>query len=118
MEKITDYKLRQSADQKSFYALILQGGVEIVKSANGNMYATIKKVSMPTTFDELTCKSLIGSELPGHIQKVECDPYDYTLEETGEVITLNYRYVYVEEEQPVEQTFTKFYNASSNGVKA
>ncbi len=59
--KITDYKQRESMDGRQFYALTLQGGVEIVKSANGNAYATVKRASMPTTFDEATCQSLIGT---------------------------------------------------------
>ena len=98
MVKVTDYKLRESLDGRSFFALTLQGGVEIVKSASGNSYATIKKASMPTTFDEATCQSLVGTELPGTIQKVDCEPYNYTIEATGEVILLAHRYEYVEDD--------------------
>lgn len=96
MVRISDYKLRESLEGKSFFALILQGGVEIVKSATGNSYATIKTASMPSTFDEMTCKSLVGMEMPGRIEKVETDPYEYTIQETGEVILLSHRYEYVE----------------------
>ena len=117
MVKITDYKLRESLEGKPFFALTLQGGVEIVRSASGNSYATVKTASMPTTFDEETCKSLIGGELPGSIQKVECEPYDYTIKETGEVITLSHRYEYSEEEV-FQSDFTKVYKNSENGVKA
>lgn len=96
MVRISDYKLRESLEGKSFFALILQGGVEIVKSATGSSYATIKTASMPSTFDEATCKSLVGMEMPGRIDKVETDPYEYTIQETGEVILLSHRYEYVE----------------------
>ncbi len=65
--KIIDYKLRESLEGKSFFALVLQGGVEVVKSASGNSYATVKTVSIPSTFDEATCKALIGMEMPGTI---------------------------------------------------
>lgn len=41
---------------------------------------------------------LIGSEFPGIIMKQECEPYEYTISDTGEVITLNHRYVYLPEE--------------------
>lgn len=94
--KIIDYKLRESLEGKSFFALVLQGGVEIVKSASGNSYATVKTVSIPSTFDEATCKALIGMEMPGTIQKVNCEPYEYTIQETGEVILLSHRHEYVE----------------------
>ncbi|MGN6400964.1 MAG: hypothetical protein ACTHMD_10950 [Flavisolibacter sp.] len=114
MVKIIDYKLRQSNDGKQFFALILQGGVEIIKSKeSGGIYATVRKASLATTFDELTCQTLIGIELPGSIEKVSCEPYQYTIQQTGEVVTLNYRFEYVDQEQV---DFTKIYKASSNGV--
>ena len=116
MVKITNYKLRQSLDGKSFFVLIVQGGVEIARSASGNVYATVKSASVPTTFDESTCKSLIGSELPGRIEKVSCEPYEYTVQETGEVILLTHRYEYMEQELPAVQDFTKVYQPSANGV--
>ena len=83
--KIVEYRIRLNSEQKPFLALILQGGIEIVKSANGNVYATAKKASLATTFDEATCKSLIGTEMPGQIVREDCDPYQYTVEETGEL---------------------------------
>jgi hypothetical protein len=117
--KIIDYKVREAAqDGRQFCVLIIQGGVEIVKSTNGNSYVTIRKVSLPTTFDEVTCQSLIGTELKGTIEKVDCLPYDYTIQETGEVIKLAHKWEYKEETQPEAEDFTKFYNHSSNGMKA
>jgi hypothetical protein len=114
MVKIIDYKLRQSNDGKQFFALILQGGVEIIKSKEtGGIYATVRKASLATTFDELTCQTLLGTELPGSVEKVKCEPYDYVIERTGEVIRLDYRFEYVDQEH-VE--FTKVYKSSTNGV--
>ena len=114
--KIVDFKIRQSLDGKPFFALVLQGGIEMVKSAAGNTYLTAKTASMPTTFNEITCKALVGSEMPGTIKRVECEPYNFTIEETGEVIRLTHKYEYVDEETPVVQDFTKMYQHSSNGV--
>ena len=113
--KIIDFKQRESLEGKQFYALILQGGLEIVQSANGNSYATIKTASMPSTFDENTCKSLVGTEMPGRIERVETAPYEFTIHDTGEVILLSHRYEYVEE--PANQEFSKVYQSSENGVK-
>lgn len=101
--KIIDYKQRVSESGKLFYSLTLQGGVEIVQSSSGKQYVTIRKTSMATTFDELTCQALVGQELPGSIQKVMCTPYEYTVQDTGEVITLNYRYEYFREEVQLNQ---------------
>ncbi|MDI9319817.1 MAG: hypothetical protein QM530_05000 [Phycisphaerales bacterium] len=37
--------------------------------------------------------------MPGSIAKIECEPYDYTLPETGEVIQLSHTYGYIPEQQ-------------------
>lgn len=106
MVKIVDYKERESADGSPFYALILQGGVEIVESANGRMYATARKTSMVSSFDEATCKMLIGQDIPGSIEKVEVEPYEYTHPVSGEVIFLTHRYEYVHEQAKETVDFT------------
>ena len=104
MVTVTEFNQRQSEDGRVFFTLTIQGGVEIVKSVNGNTYITARKTSIPTTFNELTCSSLIGKELPGQVVKVECEPYEYLNKETGEYITLSHSYEYLEEEkQVVEQ---------------
>jgi hypothetical protein len=114
--KIIDYKQRITDAGKAFFALILQGGIEIITSKTGKQYITIRKVNLPTTFDELTCQSLVGQDLPGSINKVICDPYEYTIPETGEVVILTHRYEYIQDVPPVHQDFTRVYTPSSNGV--
>ncbi len=116
--KITDYKLRTGLEGKSFFTLTLQGGVEIVRSSYGKSYVTIRKASLPTTFDEATCQSLIGLELPGSIEKVECEAYNYTIQQTGEVVLLTHRFEYMEEEETIDQGFAKVYKNSTNGIPA
>ena len=116
MVRVTDYKLRQSQEGKEFYAIILQGGIEIVKSAAGSSYLKTNTVSMPTTFDEKTCIVLLDSQLPGSIQKVFTEPYEYTIQETGEVILLSHRFEYCEEQMPTVE-FSKLVNQSANEVQ-
>ena len=99
MVRISNYQKRTTEEGKDFFVLELQGGVEIVKSQEtGKNYMTARKASMSCTFDELTCKSLIGTELPGSVKKVNCEEYSYTIKETGEIITLSHRFEYVEQE--------------------
>lgn len=116
MVKVIDYKSRETSEGKAFFVLILQGGIEIIKSMSGNVYATAKRASLPTTFDSDICKGLIGVEMPGIIEKVSCEPYEYTIHETGEVVTLSHRYEYCEEELPTVD-FTKIYKPEPNGVQ-
>lgn len=104
MVRIIDYKLRSSVDGDPFFALIVQGGIQLVKSHDsGNYYATAKKASLPCTFDEETCKSLLGQELDGTIERVECEPYEITVEETGELRMLDHRWVFVKTGDTVEE---------------
>lgn len=102
MLRIVNFKERESDDGSTFFALTIQGGVELVKSnATGNFYATARKTSITSTFDEETCQALLGSEIPGKIVKKECEPYTFTIKDTGEIIELSHRYEYVPEEVSV-----------------
>jgi hypothetical protein len=130
MVRIINYKKLSNENGESFFALELQGGVEMVKSRQTDRYyVTARKTVIPSTFDEDTCVSLIGSELPGEITKVETEAYEYTIKETGEVLTLSHRYEYVPEnfQEPIAdkshstiEDFVKIDNAthdfSTNGV--
>ena len=99
MVRIIDYKTRQKEDGTEFYLLEVQGGIEMVKSKEtGLYYATAKKATVSTTFYEETCKSLIGTEMPGRITKIKTPAYQYTIKETGEIISLEHKYVYLPED--------------------
>lgn len=98
MVTIVDFVKRQNKEGKEFNALILQGGIEFVRSLKtGRYYATAKKTSITSTFDDAMCQSLIVQQIPGSVQRVESDPYEFTLKETGEVLTLYHRWVYLKE---------------------
>ena len=108
MVTIVDFKERMNADNEPFNALILEGDIEMVKSSEtGRHYATARRASITSTFTEERCKQLIGKTMPGTINKVISEEYDYTLPETGEVITLSHRYEYVPEEQMEDEVFER-----------
>lgn len=96
MVTVRDYKIAvNSKDGEKFCMLILEGEVEMVQSKKtGKFYATVRKCSVPATFDEATCKAMIGKIMPGGITRVPCTPYEYTIPSTGEVVTLDYTYSY------------------------
>jgi hypothetical protein len=105
---IIDFEERKNKDGELFYTLTLEGDVEMVRSqASGRYYATAKRASVTSTFDEERCKQLKGSTMPGTIVKSECEPYEYTIPETGEVVMLNHTYEY----QPVTDTQEDIENA-------
>ena len=96
MLTIINFEKRQSASGKEFFSLILQGGVEMVRSAEtGQYYATIKRCSVTSTLDEEACKAMVGEQLDGKIEKVQCSPYEFVIPQTGEVVELSHRWSYV-----------------------
>ncbi|BBQ07248.1 hypothetical protein [Elizabethkingia anophelis] len=98
MVRIIGYNTRQKEDGSLFNVLQVQGGIEMIKSKEtGQFYATAKRASVTCTFDEETCKSIIGTEMPGRIVKIETEPYAYVIKETGEEIALQHRHVYLPE---------------------
>lgn len=104
MVTISSYAERESGDGRKFYALIIQGGLEMVLSEEtGRYYATSKQASITSTFDEATCKALVGKQLPGKIARIQCDPFEYTIKETGEIITLTHRWAYNPNEAAVDE---------------
>lgn len=95
MVKIIATHLREG-ENGSFVSLELMGDVELVQSMNtGRFYATARKCYVSSTFNEELAKSLIGREIPGSIIRVEAEPYEYTVPETGEVIELSHTYAYL-----------------------
>ena len=104
MVTVVECAIRETKDGRNFVALILQGGLSLVKSKQTkNYYATVKRCSIPSTFDEETAKGMIGEKIPGSVQKKSCEPYDFVNKETGEVIQLDYRWAYVPEGATIEE---------------
>ena len=117
MVTIINYKSATNADGQEFYLLVVQGGVESVLSKeSGRFYLTAKKATVSSTFDERTCESLIGTKMPGGVQKVEVDPYSFVVEETGEEITLNHRYEYNPQLQSMEEAVLGDVNAQEPAI--
>lgn len=100
MVKIIGYALRTNKDNGLFVSLQLQGDIVMVQSQEtGRFYATAKKASISSTFSEEEAQALVGKEMPGRIEKVACEPYEYTIEDTGEVISLSHRWEYLPENE-------------------
>ncbi len=104
MVTIVKTKSATNADGQEFFMLVVQGGVETIQSKEtGRFYLTARKATVSSTFDEETCNSLIGTKLPGGIEKSEVDPYTYINEDTGEEFELSHRNVYNPNLQTLEE---------------
>lgn len=104
MVQVIGWKKHQKENGESFNVLKLQGGIEMMRSAKtGKFYATSRKTNLVCTFDEETCKSLVGQKIPGTIEKVKCDPYEYTIPNTQEKVLLTHSYSYNPEANGIEE---------------
>ncbi|WP_322551450.1 hypothetical protein [Flavobacterium psychraquaticum] len=102
MVLITDYKVYTKETGENFIYLVVQGGVEaVVSKATNKTYLTARTARVSCTFDESMCMSLIGTSFPGTIAKVKVDPYQFVIEQTGEVIERHHRYEYMSDEDAV-----------------
>lgn len=108
MVTVKEIKRAENSRGEEFYGLIVQSGAIAVKSKKtGKVYFTAKTAFVSTTFDEKTASSLIGMEFEGTIKKVETDPYEYTIEETGEILELSHRWEYVDPSIEMEEQLVK-----------
>ena len=98
MVKIIGVKVSENNDGKEFISLKLQGAVEVMQSQQtGKSYLTARTCYISTTFSLETAETLIGSEIPGNVERVHSEAYSYTIKETGEIISLSHRYEFVPE---------------------
>jgi hypothetical protein len=98
MVTVVSYTTRENLVGEEYIALVLQGDLEMVQSQEtGRFYATARKTTISSTFDEATAAALVGTQIPGKIIKVSCEPYEWVVPESGELVTLDYRYEFVPE---------------------
>ena len=95
MVTVIGYAVRQRKDGSTFIALELSGGLEMQQSqTTGNFYATTKRCSIPSTFDENFAKMMVGEKIEGDVVRVEADPYEFLNQRTGEIMLLQHSYAY------------------------
>ncbi len=93
-----NFRTQKDNEQKTYISLDLEGDIEMVQSqATGRFYATVRRCATSSTFDQLTAERMVGKQMPGSIERVPCEPYDYTIEATGEVMKIGYRWGYIPE---------------------
>ncbi|MFT6841545.1 MAG: hypothetical protein ACJASR_000307 [Psychroserpens sp.] len=82
-----------NAEGDTFVSLVLQGGITMIQSkSSGKFYATTKRTRIASTFALEDAKHMIGERIPGDIQKVPCEPYEYSVPNSDEVVTLDFTY--------------------------
>jgi hypothetical protein len=88
-------KRKNKVKNEEFNVMILQGDIVVaISKTTGKPYLTARKASIPCTFDEKLAQHLIGQSLPGTIERIECDPYEFTIPNTKKKLTLNHTFQY------------------------
>ena len=78
-----------------FNVILLQGKLEVAKSqVTGKPNLTARKASIPFTFSMEYAQSLIGTELPGEIERYECMEYEFQIPGKKKKIKLNHMFRY------------------------
>lgn len=96
MVTIRNYQMHVNGEGKLFVSLEIIGGAEIIQSQQtGRFYATVKRCFIPSTYDELTAKLMIGEKISGNIVRKECEAYDFKVPGTGELVSLTHKYEYM-----------------------
>ncbi|MFN6375534.1 MAG: hypothetical protein ACK4YD_10225 [Chitinophagia bacterium] len=95
MVSVTGYAERTRKDGSKFIALEITGGVELIQSStSGRFYATVRKCSIPSTFNAIVAEAMIGQKLPGEVVKVITEPYEFVNPRTGELMKLQHSFAY------------------------
>ena len=104
MVEIIGFQKRTNAEGQDFNVLVLQGGIELIKSSEtGNYYGTAKRATITCTFDERMCKQLIGTKLPGKVERVSCPEYEFAIPGADELVKLSHTYKYSAEPVSAEE---------------
>ena len=116
MVTVIGYRVVETDDNDTYIRLILSGDLTLVRSKETvRHYATVRKCSISSTFDEHTAKLMVGKQLSGSIIKEDCEEYEYTLE-NGESVLLSHRWTYTEESEEDLAIKNLITMTSSNGT--
>ena len=85
-----------SVSGNTFRIVIVGNDAQVVFSKEGNARIDAVKSGIPSNLPIEALQALIGSKLPGKIERQECEPYTFTGSD-GEEVTLDYRWQYVAE---------------------
>ena len=96
MVQVLEVVERTSSTGNTFRVVIVGSDAQVVFSKEGKPRVDAVKAGIPSNLPIEALQALIGSKLPGKIEKQECEPYTF-IGSDGEEITLDYRWQYVAE---------------------
>lgn len=94
MVTIVEIAERKAKDGNKFCSVTVAGDLTPVLSETGKVTLVSLKASVPSNLPKEALDTMIGSKLPGKVERVECEPYTWVSPSTGETQTLSHTYVY------------------------
>ena len=94
MVQVLEVVERTSSTGNTFRVVIVGSDAQVVFSKDGKPRVDAVKAGIPSNLPIKALTSLVGSKLPGKIEKEECEPYTF-IGSDGTEITLDYRWQYV-----------------------
>ena len=95
MVKIIDAQTKVNSKNEKYNVIVLLGDVQVLNSkTSGKPYLSAKRILMPTTLDEAQAKDLIGTTLPGIIEKVDCPEYEIKMPNSKKVVKITHTFQY------------------------
>ena len=96
MVQVLEVVERTSSKGNTFRVVIVGSDAQVVFSKDGKPRVDAVKAGIPSNLPTEALKALIGNNLPGKLEKQECEPYTF-IGNDGEEVTLDYRWQYVAE---------------------
>lgn len=105
MVKIIGTETKINPKTKGQYnVIVLLGDVEVLTSkSTGKPYLTAKKVTIPTTLNQEQANELVGSTLPGKIEKIDCAEYEIKMPNSNKKIKINHTFQFAPSTEEVEK---------------
>jgi hypothetical protein len=95
MVTITNCIERQKSDGSNFTVLEISSGIEVIQSStSGKFYISSKRTTLPCTFSFQFAQSLIGTQMPGNVVRIQVPAYDYINPRTNETMKLQHAFSY------------------------
>ena len=95
MVTIVEVAERTAANGNTFCSVMVAGDASVYTNAEGKASLVALKASIPSNLPKDVLESMIGNKLPGKVERVETEPYQWTNPNTGEELTLSHTYKYV-----------------------
>ena len=94
MVTIVEVAERTAANGNTFCSVMVAGDASVHMNAEGKASLVALKASIPSNLPKDVLEGMIGNKLPGKVERVETEPYQWTNPNTGEEITLSHTYKY------------------------